>query len=169
MLRISALNVYPVKGCRGIPLERAQALVTGLSTDGVRDREWMIVDRRNRFVTQRERPRMALICTAVDDGILTLSADGIDPMTVTRERSASHSDDVTVWRSNVRGIDEGDEAAQWISDFIGADLRLVRFDDAKPRMCNRDFVGDSGAHTLFADGYKQSDDITIVAVRCTPA
>ena len=34
-----------------------------------------------------------------------------------------------------------------------ATCALVRFDRSKPRRCNPDFAGDSGAHTLFADGY----------------
>jgi uncharacterized protein YcbX len=29
----------------------------------------------------------------------------------------------------------------------------VRFDPALPRACNRDYAGDSGAHTRYADGY----------------
>jgi len=32
-------------------------------------------------------------------------------------------------------------------------VRLVGFDDALPRRCNPDYAGDSGATTLFSDGY----------------
>lgn len=61
--------------------------------------------------------------------------------------------EVRVWRSVVRGFDEGDRAADWLSRALGAPVRFVRFDRTKPRRCNSDFVGATGAHTLFADGY----------------
>ena len=61
---LTALNIYPVKSCRGIALDAATLGDTGLSDD----RHWMMVRPNGRFVTQRELPRMALIGTAVDAG-----------------------------------------------------------------------------------------------------
>jgi uncharacterized protein YcbX len=113
----------------------------------------MVVDARGRFVTQRELPRLALVRPIVEGGGLTLAADGAGSVALPHRMPGEDSREVIVWRSNVRGIDQGDTAARWMSAFLGAGVRLVRFDDAKPRMCNRDFAGDSGAHTLFADGY----------------
>jgi uncharacterized protein len=127
--------------------------VTGLAAAGIRDREWMIVDRHGHFVTQREHPRLALVRTAVADGALTLEADGAAALSLPQRMPAMGAREVTVWGSKVRGIDQGDDAARWISAFIGAELRLARFDDAKRRMCSPDYAGDSGAHTLFSDGY----------------
>jgi uncharacterized protein YcbX len=61
--------------------------------------------------------------------------------------------EVVVWRSSVRGLDAGDDAAAWLSAWLGVAVRLVRFDRSRPRPCNADYAGDSGAHTMFADGY----------------
>ena len=58
---ITDLNVYPVKSCRGTALAAAEVAPTGL----LHDRHWMLVRPKGRFVTQRERPRMALIGTRV--------------------------------------------------------------------------------------------------------
>src|SRR5262249_27046852 len=63
------------------------------------------------------------------------------------------SRDVVVWRSDVRGIDAGDAAAAWLSDWLAREVRLVRFDRSVTRLCNPDYAVDSGAHTMFADGY----------------
>jgi uncharacterized protein YcbX len=60
---------------------------------------------------------------------------------------------VTVWRDTLPAIDQGDDIAAWLSGFLGRDVRLVRFDAQVRRACNRSYVGDSGAHTGFADGY----------------
>lgn len=148
---VESLHVYPVKGCRGIDVARADVATTGLAVDGVADREWMVVDRAGRFVTQREYPQLALVATAARDGVLTLSAPGRPSLAL--DAGAGATRDVVVWRSTVRGIDAGDEAAAWLSAHLGADVRLVRFDRTGTRPCNPDYAGDSGAHTLFADGY----------------
>jgi uncharacterized protein YcbX len=123
---------------------------TGLAVDGVRDREWMIVDGGGRFVTQREIPRLALVESRTQSGAVTLHIPGRDPVTPKRTGSAGK---VVVWSAHVRGFDGGDEAADALSAFTGRALRLVGFDDALPRRCNPDYAGDSGATTLYSDGY----------------
>ena len=56
-MKISELNIYPVKSLKGIPLEEALVEGRGLQYD----RRWMIVDENSRFITQREVPRMASV------------------------------------------------------------------------------------------------------------
>lgn len=152
-LNIDALHVYPVKGCRGLSPERVVAEATGFATDGLGDREWMVIDSGARFVTQREFPRLALIEVSTAGDALTLTAPGLAPIHIPLARAPRPASEVRVWRSAVRGFDEGNDAADWLSRALGAPVRLVRFDRTKPRRCNPDFVGATGAHTLFADGY----------------
>jgi len=151
--RIASLFIYPLKGARGIALEAATVAVTGLTVAGVGDREWMVVDPDGQFVSQRETPALALIAPSVDDGVLTLEADGQVPTSIALDHGRASAREVTVWRSKVRGFDEGDDVAAWLSSHLGRAVRLVRFDRSKARQCNPDYVGESGAHTLFADGY----------------
>lgn len=151
--RIASLHVYPVKGCRGLAPALVTVATTGFVTDGVGDREWMVTDPTGRFLTQRELPRLALVETAVVDGTLTLSVPDLEPLSVPMDCAAGPRRDVIVWRSDVRGIDMGDAAANWLSAWLAADVRLMRFDRSIMRACNAEFAGDSGAHTLFADGY----------------
>jgi hypothetical protein len=60
---------------------------------------------------------------------------------------------VTVWRDTLPAIDQGDDVAAWLSEFLDRAVRLVCFDAQVRRACNRAYVGDSGAHTGFADAY----------------
>ena len=148
---IAGLWVYPVKSCKGISLSSSRLAERGLE----HDREWMIVRSGGdpaRFVTQREYPRLAQICTALSDSALTLSAQGSEDLHIEFSRGGERHA-VVVWRDTVSAFDQGDDAARWLSSFIGEALRLVRFDASFERFCNRDFAGDSGAHTGFADGY----------------
>lgn len=150
---IQSLHVYPVKGCRGIAVAAAELAVTGLATGGVGDREYMVVDRDGRFVTQRELPRLALVEVAGVGGALRLSAPGSPALTVPLPAASGAARDVVVWRHHGRAHDAGDAAAAWLSAWLAADVRLVRFDRTHARLCNTEYAGDSGAHTYFADGY----------------
>lgn len=149
-VRIGALHVYPVKSCGGIAADAVRVERTGFALDGVRDREWMIVDGRGRFVTQREHPELALIATRIRDGALEIDIPGAGAFA---PQAAGAARDVVVWNASVRGFDAGDTISQALSGYLGTTLRLVRFDDDRPRRCNPDYAGDSGATTLFSDGY----------------
>jgi len=145
---IAALFVYPVKSCGGIAVNVAKMTERELA----HDREWMIVDANGRFLSQRELPALALIRTALSDRALELSGRDGAKLTIPFDR-AGPSVPATVWRDRVQAIDQGDDAAEWLAARLGRELRLVRFDPRVRRDCNRAYVGDSGAHTGFADAY----------------
>jgi MOSC domain-containing protein len=145
---LSSLHVYPVKSCRGIDLTAAQLTSTGLADD----RHWMLVRPGGRFVTQRELPRMALIATTLSERAVQLDAPGMAPLRVSRQQSGDATE-VTVWGFTGRGIDCGEEAAHWCTSFLGAPLRLMRFDASRPRECNAEWTGDVRAVTEFSDGF----------------
>jgi uncharacterized protein YcbX len=62
----------------------------------------MVADRHGRFTTQREYPRLALIDTAIVDGWVTLTAPEVGTIQLPRALPAESSQDVIIWRSNVR-------------------------------------------------------------------
>ena len=155
--RITALNVYPVKSCRGLSVAEAhvatRGLVAGSGRNAVWDREWLIIDPDGRFVTQRDSPALALIATRVTGGALIFTTAGQSPLEVSLAPSKGPTRDVVVWNSVIPARDAGDDAAAWLCSTLDRDVRLVRFDAAHRRLCNPIFAGDSGAHTAFADGY----------------
>ncbi len=53
----------------------------------------------------------------------------------------------------MNAIDQGDETAQWFSDWLGASVRLVHIADGVQRKLNPDFAVHADDHTGFADGY----------------
>jgi uncharacterized protein YcbX len=148
MAVITGLFVYPVKSCRGIELQASRLAERGLQ----HDREWMIVDAQNRFLTQRTHPRLAQIETALMADALTLSSSDREllqvPLALQGERRM-----VSVWTYTGPALDQGEEAARWLSGLLGEEVRLVRFDYDTQRLCDPDFAGQSGAHTAFSDAY----------------
>lgn len=155
-LKVSGLFSYPIKGCRAVEHDSALVLTSGLR----HDREWMLVDTRHspaQFVSQRECPLMATVrVDAMDDGGIVLSSDCGDTLAVPPLSTASALIKVRVWSHETIAQDAGDPAARWMADKLAlpcSSVRLVRFHPEMRRECNRLYAGESGAHTLFADGY----------------
>ena len=149
---LTALQVYPIKSCGGVPLSQGLLVETGLEFD----RAWMVVDARGELLTQRELPRMALIQPAFKGDELVLRAPGMLALHL-RLDTAETATRVRVWDDIVKAYDMGALAAQWFSDFLGRRdgelLRLVRFDPEQKRLSDRVWTGDIEAETAFADGY----------------
>jgi uncharacterized protein len=149
MVRITALNIYPVKGCRGIALDAARIATTGFE----HDREWLIVRPDGRFMTQREEPRLALIETALPGGdtLRLRTPDGAEldlpPGLQGREV------EVTCWKDTCAAFDAGEEAAAFLTRYLGAPLRLVRFDPRRKRPSNPQWTPGIEALNQFTDGF----------------
>ncbi|MBA3595679.1 MAG: MOSC N-terminal beta barrel domain-containing protein, partial [Polaromonas sp.] len=145
---ISALWVYPVKSCAGVQMPEAILTETGLEFD----RAWMVVDERGEFVTQRELPRMALIRPQLKTQDMVLRAPGMLALHIALDQ-VQEPVRVKVWNDEVQAYDMGAVAAQWFSDFLGAKLRLVRFDPEHKRPSSTRWTGGVQALNQFSDGY----------------
>jgi uncharacterized protein len=148
MIRITALNVYPVKGCRGIALDSARVAATGFE----HDREWLIVRPDGRFMTQREDPRLALIEPTLADEALQLRVPGGVELRVPFDAQGKEVE-VTCWKDRCAAFDAGDEAAAFLTRYLGAPYRLVRFDARRKRLSNAQWTPGVEALNQFTDGF----------------
>jgi uncharacterized protein len=147
-VRIAALNIYPIKSCRGHSVQQALLIETGFEFD----RAWMLVDEHDEFVSQRELPRMTLVRSQLRHDDLLLRAPGMLALHLSLDAVEAPCR-VRVWDDEVHAFDMGTLAAQWFSDFLGRTLRLVRFDPAHKRLADRRWTGTIDAETAFADGF----------------
>jgi len=147
-LTLSEIVIYPVKSLRGVPVAEAVVEPRGLRGD----RRWMVVDAADRFVTQRALPRMALIeALLCAGGGLDLAAPGM-PSLHASEAAAGRVRQVTIWRDTVAVYDGGDEAATWLTAFLGRPCRLVHMPESTERTVNPAY-GQPGDIVSLADGY----------------
>ncbi len=145
---VSALYIYPVKSCAGIRLESAELDRRGLQYD----RQWMVVDQANRFVTQREYPPLALAQPTLSDDCLTLTAPGLPRLSLPLAGYEGNPREVVVWRDTCLALDEGEVAAAWFSDLLRSRVRLVRMPDRFERLTSTEYTAEPGLLS-FADGY----------------
>ncbi|MBL8045285.1 MAG: MOSC domain-containing protein [Anaerolineales bacterium] len=148
MITLTGLFYYPIKSCRGHALEAAQLDERGLQ----HDRRFLIVNADNQFVTQRENAKLALLEPHIKNGTLTLTAPGQAPLSI-ETHSATQRRPVQIWRDTVEALDQGEAAAQWLSDYLGETVRLVKFDEAVVRNVSAQYARRPTDQTGFADGY----------------
>ncbi|MFD8540573.1 MOSC domain-containing protein [Streptomyces rubrogriseus] len=151
MANVVDLICHPVKGCAGTSTSGVLLTPAGLA----HDRSFMVISEDGIFRTQRRHPRLALIRPAIStDGTrLTLDAtrgaDGADgtgrfgTLCLDVTTSAPRRD-VDLFGTAFQGIDQGDEAAAWLSEFLGAPSRLVRVPPEHDRITDGLTPGPSG-------------------------
>jgi uncharacterized protein YcbX len=146
---VSSLIYYPIKACRGFEVESAQVERMGLQDD----RRLMVITPEGEQVTQREFLKLAWVLPTLNYGSITLSAPSFDSLQFTIQKTGT-TQPVNIWHTKgVAAIDQGDESAQWFSDWLGASVRLVHVAAGVQRKLNPDYAIHDDDHTGFADGY----------------
>ncbi|MFF8956916.1 MOSC domain-containing protein [Streptomyces sp. NPDC014894] len=147
-ITVQRLTYYPVKGCAGTDVRSAGAGETGL----LHDRVFMVVDAGDgSFRSQRTLPAMAAVRPSVVDGgaRLRLAADGVESIVVDVDPDAARRAVSMFGRPLGESADQGDAAAEWFSEVLGARSRLVR---VVPGF-DRDGWGETPGKVAFADAH----------------
>lgn len=148
-MHLSEINIYPVKSLKGIGLREAVIEDRGLLSD----RRWMLVDRNNRFLTQREFPVMATVSIHLDGDKFSARA-GDNKIEVPFEPGSGEFQTTQIWKSEVVGEFYSSEIDEWFSRALDTNCRLVRMPEASKRAVNPDYaVRGSEDIVSFADGY----------------
>lgn len=152
-MHISRLFIYPVKSCAPVEVDRIDFDRFG----PIGDRRYLVVDQNGGFLTQREITDMAYIQPELTATGIRLS--GIGPKSEAPVIEIPYVDSplrssVTVWRDQMEATDCGEEAAAWLSDFLGQACRLVTMPPDHNRPVRREnlSVVPEGTQVVYADG-----------------
>ena len=147
-LTLSELYCYPVKSLGGFRLKQSRVEAFGLQ----HDRRWMVVDARSGdFISQRSHPQMALIrVEQLQQRIQLRHADGHNLQVMRPDNQQLRI--VTVWDDECQSWDAGDEAAEWLSERLEQECRLVFFPENEVRQVDMDYAR-KGDKTAFSDGF----------------
>jgi uncharacterized protein YcbX len=83
---------------------------------------------------------------------LVLNGPGLPPLRLPLEPSGAPLA-VRVWDDSCTGLDQGDVAAQWLSQALGASIRVVRIAPVLDRRANAKYAGPHPVPVTFADGF----------------
>jgi len=148
-MHLSEINIYPVKSLKGIPLNEAIVEDRGLR----HDRRWMLVDKKNQFLTQREFPVMARIKINIDGDQFTATTDD-SSLEVPLSPSTDEFHTAKIWASTVRSQFYPKEVDRWFSDALGTECRLVAMPEGAHRAVSPFYAVRRFKDSVsFADGY----------------
>ena len=147
-MKVTEINIYPIKSTRRIALRESEVLRRGLPWD----RRWMLVDTTGRFMTARQHPMLARVQTAVNSDVLQVWAEGRDELRLPLTPPDTGITSVSVWRDGCDAVLVGPEADGWFSDYLGVSCRLVQMPDTLVRAVNPEY-GQAGDEVSFADGF----------------
>jgi uncharacterized protein YcbX len=148
MIKLTEINIYPVKSMAGITLQSSAIDAMGLQYD----RRWMVVSPTGKFITQRSHPQMALIQPHLNGGQLTLSSFGLDDHIVPLADANSPRKTVQVWNDTVQAQHLSAETDHWLAHTLGEPCHLVYIDAQEVRQCDLSYAK-QGDRTGFSDGF----------------
>jgi len=118
---VSAITIYPIKGCRGQSLQRAQLTPMGLAGD----REFALL-LAGQWVNQKTLPGLRLLQALwQDDGALLLSYPGCEDF-VLASNTGRAAPAIEIYSKPVAVDDMGEDVARWLAVALGEQLQLVR-------------------------------------------
>lgn len=149
-MKLTGINIYPVKSLQGISLQNSFATKIGLSFD----RRWMLVDQNGKFITQRTHPILSQIKTSLSDEklICSLEKDNTEPIQILLNQALHDSKSVQVWKSELDAKVLPTAASQWFSSILKTNCSLVYMEDQTSRLRQFD-QAPYESHVSFADGY----------------
>ncbi len=128
-MRVTELNVYPIKSCGQVRVAAASVEPRGLAGD----RRYMLVDGRGRFLSQRRYPRMALIRLERAASGFRVTAPDAPGLDLPRVLHTDAQRSVRVWHSELRAAVAGAMINNWFSAFLGFAVELVYMGAAHER------------------------------------
>lgn len=155
---VANLTRYPLKSAAKEELSTAIISPRGLELD----REFMVTkfsDGAEHQFTQRDPggDLMAQIRVSAREKDFVLNMVAMPELIIPKNGLVRETREVLVHSQKTHGIDQGDEASQWLNAVFGLhqgrNLRLVRQDETFVRMPSASFVTGVDARTAFADGY----------------
>ena len=165
---VTEVWVYPIKSCKGYKVNSATTCKRGLK----HDREFLLVDAKGKFISQRNYSKMALINVQINESngkviflfpylyfsfwidSMTVDAPGMATLTVPLTKCQTNIEVLaSVWGQECQTIQVlTDEGNKWFEDYLGApSVRLVKMKDNFVRRTDEKYA--PLGQTSFADGF----------------
>lgn len=148
---VTGVNIYPVKSCHAATINgdkptQLNVGMTGFEAFGVRDREWLIVEGDGLFVSQRgwnhsenaenaqyDR-KLATVAVDIQEETIILSALGLESLEIPSEYGVDRQQSIiSIHGRTLWAVNEGDDPAEWFSEFLGRPVWLARASRERPR------------------------------------
>lgn len=150
MLQISELFIYPIKSLGGIGVQQAYLTDRGFKYD----RSWLLIDKNNVFLTQRDIPKMAMLQTTIGETGLTVfqKHDHSLYLQIPFDAIGGETLSVTIWDDTCQAQLISPDIDAWFTAALGIDCRLVYMPEHSRREVDPKYATQQEL-TSFSDGY----------------
>lgn len=145
--KISKLYIHPIKSLHYVEVESFNVVENGAEFD----RQWMIIDENDRFITQRTVPRMALIQPTIQEENLVINIPKESPRVHDIEEFEGEPRIATIWKDLCSVVEVSSETSEKLSRFLDTPVKLVRMAPRSSRKLNERYTGDNHRHINFQD------------------
>ena len=147
-MRVSAINIYPIKSLGGISLKEADAEVLGLK----HDRRMMLIDEDGIFISQRKFNKLALMNCQIIKKTLVVSIDKNELEVPLNLNGSINNTQVSIWDDILNAEVFPESINRWFSGKLDKEVRLVKYGQNSNRV--KSFNKDPKQCLVsFADGY----------------
>lgn len=151
MIKIESLHIYPIKSLAGIHLQESRVTQRGLAFD----RRWMLVDEKNQFISQREKPSLALLQPQIKGNQMLIHDRKAEKeaLVFDLEEPNTKPEQVIIWDDTVLAKPLSDEVNQWFSEYLQTKVRLFHMHEEGIRPADPRYAITANDKVSFADGY----------------
>jgi uncharacterized protein len=149
-MKLTEINVYPIKSLGGISLSSAVVEKRGLRYD----RRWMLVNSNNDFMTQRQYPKMALLQPSFDNHFLVINhkTEKLPSLRIPIQNHSKEEIEVPIWEDFCMALTLSKEVDEWFSQVLKVPCRLVYMPDTTKRRVDPKYSPQEKI-VSFADAY----------------
>ena len=126
---IQSIHIYPIKSLGGINLREGKALKSGMQYD----RNWMLVDDANVFMTQRIHHEMCLFQQSIEGEMLVVRY-GDAQLDIPLQHLDRDQETAQIWDDSASVYEVNPEISQWFSQHLQKSCRLMRISSTFERM-----------------------------------
>jgi len=151
MIKVKSLHIYPIKALAGIQLDEVEITSRGLK----HDRRWVLIDKQNKFISQREYPQLALLHPQIGANEMTIidKSGKMSKLRFSLAEPNSIEEEVTVWDDRMPVKEVSQETNLWFSQFMEMDVRLMYMHEDSIRQADQRYAIKASDKVSFADGY----------------
>ncbi|KAM3928944.1 molybdenum cofactor sulfurase [Leptodactylus fuscus] len=126
-ITLSHICLYPIKSCAAFQVSQWPVAEQGL----LFDRNWMIVNENGVCLSQKQEPKLCLICPSINilENVMIIQANGMSPIEIPLNDESNSQAQICqskVCGDRVLTYDCGEEVAHWLSCFLACKCRLIR-------------------------------------------
>ncbi len=144
---VKELYIYPIKSLAGINVQSAKAEEMGFEND----RRWMLIDKENQFITQREHPMLSRFYPTIKKDKLEIShQDKKHEFRISE--SLNEPIFSKVWDDESKVVEVNKATSKWFSEALGFTCKLVKIGNKGDRKHHSTKL-DKTLNVSLADGY----------------